>query len=207
MRKFTALLVALLLVPAAIAEAKPGGGSSSGGSRSSSPSSSGKSYGSGGGSKSATSGSSSKVVSASKPSSGPKMAPPITRTLPKAPPTKFTAPTGRTPRVSVPPGRSHTRDYNTVSRNPRYYDPYRPTYYGAFGSPFFYLWAFSIMDDDQSNNPLPAQADGMVAPIMLSYFGVSEAMVAADDEDLAARIDRQTIVTKANLDRLNATLR
>lgn len=203
---FAAVLMLALAAPSALAASfsAPRVSAPSVSVKSPSISSSGsKSYSSGGGSKSSSSSSSyGKSVSSAKPSSGPKTAPPVTKTLPKAPPAKLAAPSfNGKPRVAVPAGRSHSKDYATVSRNRNYYDPYRSGYYGMDTSPFFYLWLFSAMDDDPSNNALPGQApEGQIAPSVLSYMGVAEAI--AQDDDL----DQQTELVRASLDRLNAAV-
>jgi hypothetical protein len=169
--------------------------SSSSGSRSSGSSGS-KSSGSSkssGGSKSASGGSSgSKTVSASKPSSGSKTAPPVSKTIPKTLPPKISTPTRVTtpsgtktipPKVSVPAGRTYQRDsaFLNSSRGRRYTDPYSyrsggyygtPLYYGAYDSPFFYMWLFSVTDDDHSNDGLPPSSDGFVDESLLSYLQV-----------------------------------
>jgi hypothetical protein len=130
-------------------------------------------------------------VSASKPSSGPKQAPPVTRTLPKVAPPKFTPSSSRpSARIVGASGRNITSDvgrvrsgtYRVGGNSYHYYDPYGPHYYGYYGggynNTFYYLWLYSIMDDDQHNNPLPPEAqDGFISPIAPSYFGVAQSVV------------------------------
>ena len=193
MSKIATILLSLLLSVALVGDAtaaKGGGGGakSSGGSKST------------GGSKSSTGSGGSKSVSSSKPSSGSKTAPPVAKTIPVVPPVKLASPTisstGRAlpAKVSVPSGRSYSRDATFVRNSPNHYDPYKyrangyhgaPMYYGAYDSPFFYLWLFSIMDDDQSNDALPPSADGLVSEAILSYSGVvasQQELIEAKDE-------------------------
>lgn len=192
------LAVAILLLTPAATLAR-GGGSSGGGSRSSSSSSSSKSSG---GSKSSTSGSSSKSYSngktptASKPSTGSKSQRPVAKILPPAlprVPTITTRSGTSRPLVSVPAGRSYSADRAKVQRpykyqGNRYYytDPYGPRYYGYYSdnNPFFYMWLFSVMDNDRSNNALPPESpEGLIAPIAPSYFAVAQAVAEAVNEN------------------------
>lgn len=180
--------MAVALIAPAFADAGRGGGgggSRSGGSRSSGSSkSSGKGYGS------KSSSSSKSRPTASKPSSGKIQQPaPVTKLIPPSPPPRVTSRTSTSPSGSVlriPAGRSYSRDRDYIIRNPSYADPYGRSYYGSYyggggggSNPFFYLWLFSIMDNDRSNNPKPPEIDGEVSPALLSYLQVIEAMAEA----------------------------
>lgn len=197
-RIFLAVICAALLI-AAPAQGK--------GFSSSSKSSSSSSSKSSGGSKSSTksTSSSTKVASSSKPSTGSKPAPPVTKTIPVAP--RITPPvrtsTGvAVSKVSIPAGRSYSADRNQVvngsfrdrsGNTHRYYDPYdyrtsygAPIYYGAYDSPFFYMWLFSMNDDNRSNDPLPPSADGKISESLLSYAQVIKGeldLISAKAED------------------------
>jgi hypothetical protein len=168
-----------------VADAK--GGSSGGGSRSSGGGGGSKSSG---GSKCCSSGSSKssgtskpKTASASKPSTGSKQQrAPVTKLVPPRPPTRISTPvvsrSGKRlpPRVSVPAGRSYERDRDFMYRNPSYADPYGSRYYGGYSSfsdsPLFYMWMFSMMDDDHSNDPLPPESDTEITTALLSYLQI-----------------------------------
>ena len=189
-------VLALALSPAALAKGGFGGGGFSGGSKGGGGFSSGgskSSYG-GGGSKSF---SSSKPPTASKPSSGPISQPrPMTRLIPKvAPPTRIsTVKIGGRPslaKVTLPRGRNYSRDYRTVTggsymyRGSRYYygDPYGPSYFGTYDSPYYYMWLSSVMNNNSANYPQPPQAQGnQVSDALESYLGViqQEAQFMAD---------------------------
>lgn len=168
------LVLALAVTPAALARGGGGGRSSGGGGGSKS----------GGGSKCCSGGSKSgggtrAKPSVSKPSSGSKAQPkPVTKLIPPSPPK--IARTGTASQqfgpLRVPSGRSYSRDRSFIIRNPQYADPYGFHYYGYSGSPFFYMWLFSVMDNDRSNNPLPPESDSKITPALLSYLRVIEAM-------------------------------
>lgn len=193
-QRFSSLIIALVAIMAMssvnVAWAKGGssggfgGGSkgsfSSGGSK---PSSGGGSKVSSGGSKPSgsggtkvTSGGSKPKPTPAKPSTGSKPQPvPVTKLVPAVAPAKVTGPTGK-PKFQ-PSGRDYYRDRQTVLRNPAYADPYGGrSYYGAFDSPFFYLWLFSVMDGDDGNNPLPPQSDEKIDESILSYLQAVQAM-------------------------------
>lgn len=180
MRRITATVAALALLATPATALAKGGSFGGGGSRSSSSSSSSKSTGgstkSAGTSSSApkTSSAGAKSYSQSKssirqPSSGPiKQKAPLTRMLPATPPRPAV---GSNRTFRAPAGRSYQRDQRFISNNRAYANPYYGSYYGAFDSPFFYLWAFSMMDNDNGNNAAPPQADeGEVALILASEF-------------------------------------
>lgn len=193
MRRLIVLLTVLILALAPAASAKGGfgggggarssGGGGGGGFKSSGGSKSAGGSGSGGGSKSY---SSSKPPTASKPSSGPvSQKAPMTRIVPKsAPPRVTTVKAGGrvTPaKVTTPPGRNYSRDYGIVTRGSymyrgsRYYygDPYGPSYYGSYDSPFYYMWLYSIMDNDSGNDPQPPEPEGdKVSDALESYLGI-----------------------------------
>jgi hypothetical protein len=190
MKRLLVLLTVLTLALAPAAFAKGGGfggggggfkgGGGGGGFKSSGGS---KSAGGGGGSKSY---SGSKAPTASKPSSGPvSQRAPMTRIVPKSVPPRVTTVKsgGRvTPaKVTAPPGHNVSRDYGIVTRGSyryhgsRYYygDPYGPSYYGSYDSPFFYMWLFSTMDNDSGNDPQPPEPEGnKVSDALESYLGV-----------------------------------
>ncbi len=89
-----------------------------------------------------------------------------------------TFPKSGTTKTYVPAGRNYANDRNILVNNPRYVNPYGSGYYGFYDSPFYYIWLFSILDDDQNNNPLPPQSDeGKIAPIIPSELGVISALV------------------------------
>jgi hypothetical protein len=113
-----------------------------------------------------------------KPSTGPKQQPlPTAKLVPTVIPTR-TFPKSGTTKTYVPAGLNYTNDRNILVNNPRYVNPYGSGYYGFYDSPFYYIWLFSILDDDQSNNPLPPQSDeGKIAPIIPSELGVISALV------------------------------
>ena len=79
--------------------------------------------------------------------------------------------------------------------NQRYSDPYvyrsngyygTPMYYGAWDSPLNYIFLAAMLDDDNSNDPLPPESDGYVSEAVLSYAQVvtSEVdLIAAKEED------------------------
>jgi hypothetical protein len=165
------------------------GGGGGGGTK---PSGGGSTKTSGGSKAANNGGGGSKTTSASKPSSGSKTAPPVTKTVPPSLPPRLTTPTRvntangvRTvpPKVRVPAGRAYGRDgaFLRSKSGARYRDPYRyrsngyngsPMYYGAYDSPFFYIWLLSITDDDDSNDALPPSSDGFVDESLLSYLQI-----------------------------------
>lgn len=184
MRKIILMACAVLAFAAVPADARGGGGGSrgggfSGGSKSSSSGGS-KSASSSGGSKGY---SAPKTPTASKPSTGSKGQPaPVTKIVPpRFNPPKITAPgklggaSGVKPRVSIPAGRSYQRDRSFILRNPRYADPYGPSYFGSFNSPFFYMWLGGVLDGDEHNRPLPPESDREVGTAILSYMGIIDA--------------------------------
>lgn len=179
MKRFLIIAIAALLFASSAFAAGGGrsGGSFGGGSKSSGGGSKCCSGGSKSGGGSRSGGSSSKPT-ISKPSSGSKAQPkPVTRLIPKSPPPIATKTSAQTfGPLRVPPGRSYSRDRSYILRNPQYADPYGTHYYGYSGSPFFYLWLFSVMDNDRSNNALPPESDSQISPALLSYLRVIQSM-------------------------------
>lgn len=179
MRKVALLVVAVFLIAAAPAA---GRGSFSSGSKSSSSSSSGSKSSSS--SKTYSNGASKPTTpTSSKPSLGSRPQPaPVTKLVPPTPPPTFTpgSRTVNTPaagRVTIPSGRSYTTDRSYIISHPSYANPYGSTYYGAYDSPFYYMWLYSIVDDDESNDALPPSSDSEVSEAALSYLGVVESAV------------------------------
>lgn len=184
-----AVVVIALVVPAGAASRGGGRGGFGGGSRGGGSHSSGSSKSGGKGYGSKSSSVSKSRPTASKPSSGKIQQPkPVTKLIPPSPPPRITSRVSTSPSGSVlrvPAGHSYSRDRNYIINNPSYADPYGHSYYGSYygggggSNPFFYLWLYSWMDNDRSNNPKPPEVDGEVSPAILSYLQVIEAMAEA----------------------------
>jgi hypothetical protein len=73
--------------------------------------------------------------------------------------------------VSIPSTRSYSRDRTFIVHHYQYADPYFGSYYGDYGSPYYYMWLGGIMSGG-NDAPRPPEAKDRVSASLPSYLGI-----------------------------------